>query len=144
MGDAPVTEMTADERDTFLGTGGMGVMSLSTAEEEPPHSIPVSYGYDSVETNFYFRLAVAPDSAKGTLADRLVSFVVFGETDAVWRSIVATGRLESTTDAAIANETLQGLERVEIPLVDFFDKPVRDVEFEFYRLDPQAISGRMA
>lgn len=143
MVDVSVTEMAEDERDAFLGRGGTGVISLSTAIDDPPHSLPVSYGYDAVGSTFYFRLAVPPGSEKGDLADRPVSFVTFGETDGVWQSVVATGRLEATTDEAIATETLEGLERVEIPLVDFFGKPIRDVDFEFYRLDPEQLSGRI-
>jgi hypothetical protein len=33
---------------------------------------------------------------------------------------------------------------VDIPYVDIFDRPVRVVEFEFYRLDPDQLHGRKA
>ena len=74
-------ELEAEERDEFLGDGGVGVISFSTGGEEPPHSIPVSYGYDAVETTFYFRLAVGPDSQKGDVGDRSVTFVVHAGKD---------------------------------------------------------------
>jgi nitroimidazol reductase NimA-like FMN-containing flavoprotein (pyridoxamine 5'-phosphate oxidase superfamily) len=135
-------ELEAEERDEFLGDGGVGVISFSTGGDEPPHSVPVSYGYDAVETTFYFRLAVGPDSQKGDVGDRSVTFVVHGEGEGPWRSVVASGRLEPTTDESIATETLQGLERVRIPLFDVFDRPAAAVPFEFYRLVPDELAGR--
>lgn len=134
--------MDADERDAFLGNGGTGVISFPSPNGESPHSVPVSYGYDSTETTFYFRLAVGSDSDKGDVAGRHVTFVVYGRQDDDWQSVVAKGRLEATTEPSIATESLQGLQQVHIPLVDIFGRPVRDVPFEFYRLVPEEITAR--
>lgn len=142
MSDTEPIEMDADERDEFLGAGGTGVMSFSTTADTPPHSIPVSYGYDATETTFYFRLAVGPDSGKGDPAERAVTFVAYGEADDTWRSVVASGRLEETTEKSIANETLKGFEQVQIPLVDIFGRPPGEVPFRFYRLVPDEITSR--
>lgn len=142
MDDADIGEMDATERDDFLGTGGTGVVSFSTTGDEPPHTVPVSYGYDAAESNFYFRLAVGSDSAKADPAGRAVSFVVYGHEADGWRSVVATGSLEATTEASIATDTLQGLERVHIPLVDVFGEPPKDVPFEFFRLVPAELTAR--
>ena len=134
--------MDEEERDAFLDDGGTGVMSLSSMGDERPHSVPVSYGYDPLESTFYFRLAVDSASEKGDLADRAVTFVTYGQQNDTWQSVVAGGRLEATTTESIATETLQGLERVHIPLVDIFGRPPRDVQFEFYRLVPDELTGR--
>jgi hypothetical protein len=56
--------------------------------------------------------------------------------------VVAEGRLERTTDEEIATETLQGLDRVRIPLFDVFERPPGRVPFEFYRLVPDELTGR--
>lgn len=135
-------EMDAEERDSFLGNGGTGVLSLSAPGDDPPHSVPVSYGYDAETGTFYFRLAVDPDSAKGDLAERAVSFVTYGQSDERWRSVVAKGRLEGTTEESIAIATLEGLQRVDLQYVDIFDEPPRSVTFEFYRLVPDEIGAR--
>jgi nitroimidazol reductase NimA-like FMN-containing flavoprotein (pyridoxamine 5'-phosphate oxidase superfamily) len=135
-------EMSEDERDAFLGAGGTGVLSLSTERDEPPHSIPVSYGYDSSAGAFYFRLSVAPDSEKGDLSDRPATFVTYGESDDRWQSVVARGRLESTTEESVAIETLEGLHGVDLQYVDIFGQPLRTVSFEFYRLAPETIGTR--
>lgn len=134
-------EMETDERDEFLGHGGTGVISFSTPGEDSPHSIPVSYGYDATETTFYFRLAAGAGSEKGELNGRAVSFVTYGREDGWW-SIVVSGRLEDVAEEAIATQTLDGLDRVHIPLIDMFGRPTRTVSFEFFRLVPEKISGR--
>jgi nitroimidazol reductase NimA-like FMN-containing flavoprotein (pyridoxamine 5'-phosphate oxidase superfamily) len=131
------------ERDEFLGTGGVGVLSLRSDDaDEAPHSVPVSYGYDERENTFYFRLAVDGDSEKPPLADRAVTFVTYDTVDDRWHSVVASGRLTETTDESISTESLAGLDRVGIPLVDIFGRTTADVQFEFYRLVPNSLTGR--
>lgn len=134
--------MDTEERNTLLGAGGTGVISLSTPDGEPPHSIPVSYGFDADEETFYFRLAADSESAKGNLDGRAVSFVTYTKREDGWQSVVATGSLEPTTDGDIATDTLAGLERVDIPYVDIFGDPIADVSFEFYRLVPAELTAR--
>jgi len=136
--------MADDERDEFLGRSGTGVLSLSTAGDDPPHSVPVSYGYDPVDEVFYFRLAVGEESGKANPTDRGTTFVTYGERDGRWRSVVASGQLVSTTDESLSTESLAGLERTkQIPIVDVFGEPTSQVEFRFYRLDPDRLTGRV-
>lgn len=89
MSESDSETMDEGERDEFLGSGGTGVISLST-DEAAPHSTPVSYGYDAAEAVFYFRLANKSGGAKGDLSGRAVSFVTYGNDDG-WKSVVATG-----------------------------------------------------
>lgn len=142
MSDSPTPTMTAQERDEFLGTGGTGVLSFARSGDEPPHSVPVSYGYDGSENTFYFRLAVDSDSEKKHLLEDPVTFVVYGRRDDTWRSVVAKGQLEGTTEESAAKESLQGLQRVHIPIVDVFGRPTGDVPFEFFRLVPEEFTSR--
>ena len=135
-------QLTDAERDEFLGDGGTGVLSFATAPDEPPMSIPVSYGYFADADSIYFRLSMPDDSRKESLVDNPVSFVVHHETDAGWRSVVATGRLESVAEAPYDSAALQGLWAVDIPTVDVFEQPPSEIPFETYRLRPDAISGR--
>lgn len=136
--------MEDDERDEFLGRSGTGVLSLSTSGDNSPHSVPVSYGYDPVEEAFYFRLAVGKESGKANPTDRGTTFVTYGERGGRWRSVVASGRLVSTTDESVSAESLAGLERTEqIPIVGVFGEPTDRVDFEFYRLDPDRLTGRV-
>jgi len=134
--------MTDQERDDFLGRGGTGVLSLAT-DDGPPHAVPVSYGYDGTAATFYFRLAVGSGRSKGDLADRSVAFVTHDRPDGGWHSVVAEGRLEDVEREGIETETLEGLRRVDMPLVGAFDHPTREVSFEFYRLVPESLTGRV-
>jgi nitroimidazol reductase NimA-like FMN-containing flavoprotein (pyridoxamine 5'-phosphate oxidase superfamily) len=132
--------LSAEERDDHLGNGGTGVLSLSRSNTEPPRTLPISYGYDATEATFYFRLS------GGILSEELdghpVSFVTYGDGEDGWWSIVATGRLEDVEREGIATETLDGLDRVHIPLVDMFDAPTREVSFDFLRLVPDELTAR--
>lgn len=135
-------ELDREARGEFLGTGGTGVLSFATAADEPPHSIPVSYGYDPTDETFYFRLSVGPDREKADLLDRGVAFVVYERTDDHWQSVVATGHLEHVEDDAAGTEALAGLDRSHIPMFDVFERPSSQVTFAFYRLVPTRLTGR--
>jgi len=135
-------QLTDEERDEFLKTGGTGVISFATEADEPPVSIPVSYGYFADADSIYFRLSVPDDSRKKTLVGNPVSFVVHRETEAGWRSVVATGRLESVADAPYESAALQGLWAVDIPTVDVFERPPSEIPYRTYRLIPDTVSGR--
>ena len=144
MGPLHRADLEADARDDFLGHGGTGVISFGAGEDASPHTVPVSYGYDPTETNFYFRLASDRDSGKGEVAGRPVTFVTYGrhEQRDRWVSVVAKGSLERVDTEGISTETLSGLERVDIPIVDTFDRPVEEVSFEFVRLVPDELTAR--
>jgi len=105
--------------------------------------VPVSYGYDAAERTFYFRLASDPESPKRDIEKSEVTFVVYGQRNDDWWSVIAKGHLEETTNDSIATETLQGFQNVHIPLVDIFGDPPKDVPFEFYRLVPDELTNRI-
>ncbi len=136
--------MGAEAVDRFLGNGGTGVLSLSTPGDEPPDAVPVSYGYDAEDRVFYFRISVGHADEPGELAGRPVTFVAYGTggEEERWCSAIARGRLQNVDEAGIATETLAEMERIDIPLVDVFEEPLRMVSFDFFRLDPDEFTGR--
>ena len=71
-----------------------------------------------------------------------VSFVVHGETDAGWRSVVATGTLEELAELPEESAAVQRMWAVSIPTVDMFDRPRDEIPFHDFRLVPETISGR--
>lgn len=135
-------QLTDDERDRFLGDGGTGVLSFSTSVDEPPVSLPVSYGYFADAVSIYFRLSMPDGSRKQRLVDNPVSFVVHRETKAGWRSVIATGRLTEVTDAPYDSAALQGLWAVDIPTVDVFERPPAEIPYRTFRLIPDEVTGR--
>lgn len=134
-------QLSDEEMDEFLGRGGIGVMSFPP-EDGPPVSIPVSYGYNAAERDFYFQLSFPPESRKEELVDDPVSFVTYDETDAGWRSVVATGRLEEITDEPYESSAIQGMWAIQIPIVDIFERPREEITFRYFRLDPDSMTGR--
>ena len=144
MVDTDAPEMDDDDLDALLEIGGTGVISMPAGEDEPPYTIPVSYGYDAVDRVFFFRLSFPPDSDKAGIVDGQipVSFVTYDETDDGWQSVVATGRLEEIEESETPTVALDELRRVHIPLVDVFGTHTRTVTFRFFRLDPDELSGR--
>lgn len=135
-------QLSDDELDEFLGRGGTGVISFSTETDTAPVSIPISYGYNATDRTFYFNLSFPPDGEKADFVDRPVSFVTHRETDKGWRSVVATGSLEDLTDAPYASDAIQGMWAIQIPAVDMFERPRREVTFQHFRLVPETLTGR--
>lgn len=135
-------QMSEGELNEFLGTGGIGTLSFSTELEEPPFSLPVSYGYDPDGMAFYFRLSFPSESGKTPVVDNPVTFVTHEQTDTGWRSTVATGRLEEVSDMPYESSTVQAMWAVDIPEVDVFDRPPEEITFRQFRLDPETLTGR--
>jgi hypothetical protein len=137
--------MNEEERSEFLGRGGTGIISFDTPDDDPPYSRPVSYGYDAETGNFYFRFAVGPDDAgKGNIVDedRVISFVTYDQTDGGWRSVIVTGRLEEITKSALDPSVAEAIERIAIPFVDVYDSHPLTLEFRFFRLTPDDVTGK--
>ena len=145
MEDIRSVRMNEDERNEFLGRGGTGIISFDTPSDDPPYSRPVSYGYDAETGDFYFRLAVGPeDTGKKDVIDEgaVVSFVTYDETGHGWRSVIATGRLEEITKSALDPAVADAMERVTIPFVDVYDSHPLTLEFRFFRLTPDDVTGK--
>ncbi|MCU4925761.1 pyridoxamine 5'-phosphate oxidase family protein [Halobacteria archaeon AArc-dxtr1] len=136
------TNLTEDERNDFLSNGGTGVLTFTTDRDEPPASLPVSYGYFADDETFYFRLSFPPGSSKSDAIDSPVSFVTFGQTDDGWRSVVATGTLEELADMPYDSVAVQAMWAISIPTIDIFDRPREEIEFRDFRLDPETLTGR--
>ncbi|WP_135824279.1 pyridoxamine 5'-phosphate oxidase family protein [Halorussus ruber] len=143
MTDPRSVTMDDEERDNFLEPGGTGVLSFARGEESP-FSLPVSYGYDVAEGHFYFRLAFGPDAGKAEVVEEgaSVSFVAYADTDSGWRSVVASGELSEISEDALDPEVGEAMQRIELPLVDVFERNPREVSFRFFRLDPEELTGR--
>ncbi len=135
-------QMPKGERDEFLDTGGIGVLSFSTEITEPPASLPVSYGYLADAGTLYFRLSFPPGTHKTDVIDNPVSFVSYDRTTDGWRSVVATGYLEELADLPHESVAVQGMWAVDIPTVDIFDRPREEISFQDFRLDPETLTGR--
>jgi nitroimidazol reductase NimA-like FMN-containing flavoprotein (pyridoxamine 5'-phosphate oxidase superfamily) len=135
-------EIDDDQRDALLGAGGTGLIAFPAGEDTAPHAIPVSYGYNSQNQTFYFRLAQSSDSAKPPLDGAAVTFVTYGESDGWW-SVIAQGKLEDIEGVEDATAELDQLHHVDIPIMDVFPADESEMMFEYVRLVPDEMTARM-
>ncbi|NHN41197.1 pyridoxamine 5'-phosphate oxidase family protein [Halorubellus sp. JP-L1] len=142
MGDTDSHRLDDDALDAVLSTGGVGVLAFASGADDPPHSVPVSYGYDAETESLFFRLAVGGDSTKAELLDAPATFTVYREGEDGYESVVAQGQLESIAEEDVDPSVLDGLSRVDIPLFDAFERDTREIQFEFVRLDAADATGK--
>jgi nitroimidazol reductase NimA-like FMN-containing flavoprotein (pyridoxamine 5'-phosphate oxidase superfamily) len=135
--------MSPEETDAFLGSHETGVMSLARTDE--PYAIPISYGYDASNGQFYTRLVSTPESEKRRFLDsnpdaRLVVYEADGDT---YRSVIATGTLVRIDPQELTVEDVQQYGDAKRPLFEIWPKQKGELDIELYRLDPETLSGRL-
>lgn len=136
------TEMSADETDDLLGRHETGVLAL--AREGDPYAIPISYGYDRENREFYLRLVSTPESEKRSFLASSPStrLVVYEEEETTYRSAVVVGTLEPIDPENLTPETIEQYGRAKRPLFEIWGESKENLDIELYRLEPDEISGR--
>ncbi|WP_181690833.1 pyridoxamine 5'-phosphate oxidase family protein [Natronomonas sp. LN261] len=136
-------EMSAEETDTFLGAHETGVLSLARADE--PYAIPISYGYDASDRQFYVRSVSTPDSEKNRFfsADPDARLVVYDDEDDTYRSVIAVGTLDRVDPAELTVEDIQQYGSAKRPLFEIWPKAKGELDIDLYRLDPEVLNGQM-
>lgn len=136
------TELADERVDAVLSDHQTGVLTLARGDD--PYAIPVSYGYDATERQLYLRLVSTPDSEKQRFlsSDPKARFVVYGERDGTYRSVVAKGRLENAPRTELNLDRIEQYGDAERPLFEMWGETRRDLDVELYELDPDTLSGR--
>jgi nitroimidazol reductase NimA-like FMN-containing flavoprotein (pyridoxamine 5'-phosphate oxidase superfamily) len=136
------TEMTDTEIDDFLGRHETGVLSLARTDE--PYSIPISYGYDDDDREFYMRLVSTPESEKRQFLESApkARLVVYDEAASTYRSVIATGDLESIEPAELTPEQIAQYGDAKRPLFEIWAEGKDALNIELYRLAPATLEGR--
>lgn len=144
MALAEETEMSPAEVDAFLGHRETGVISF--AREGEPYAIPVSYGYDDSDRQFYLRLVSTPESTKRAFLDSSprARFVVYDEVDggSAYLSVVANGVLEAVDPDGLSVEQVAQYGDARRPLFEIWGVETADLDIELYEFDPEELSGR--
>jgi len=137
------TEMSAEETDAFLGAHETGVVSLARTDE--PYAIPISYGYDASDRQFYMRLVSTPESEKRRFLDSnpAARLVVYEEEGDVYRSAIAVGTLVRIDPEELSVEDIRQYGAAKRPLFEIWPKQKGDLDIELYRLEPEELSGRL-
>jgi nitroimidazol reductase NimA-like FMN-containing flavoprotein (pyridoxamine 5'-phosphate oxidase superfamily) len=132
-------ELTRNECDTLLREQNIGVLSLANGEDT--YAIPESFGYNG--ENLYFQLVYDEDSDKMSFLEmtRKTTFTVYTESPA--ESVIVQGKIDPVSED---NQTLAATaiaENAVLPSLNVsLDKTPEELMFEFYRLQPESISGR--
>ena len=136
------TEMTDAEIDDFLSRHETGVLSLARRGE--PYAIPISYGYDDDKREFYMRMVSMPESEKRQFLESSpqARLVVYDEAESSYRSIIATGDLESIEPAALTPDEIAQYGEAKRPLFELWAEGKDALNIELYRLEPTTLNGR--
>ena len=128
--------------DELLSRQETGVLSM--ARDDDPYAIPISYGYDATDRVFYLRLVSTPDSEKRQFlsSSPKVRLVVYEESVPVYRSVVASGMLESIPRDELTVEHIEQYGRAKRPLFEMWAEHKPDLEVGLYRLAPEELTGR--
>lgn len=135
-----VIQLDAPEIADFLSANQTGVLAL--ARDGDAYAVPVSYAFDADGPALYFRLGYAADSQKRAYlaATDQVSFVVYGETDAGWTSVVAIGPVEEVAGDSTDSTVAEAVHDLDIPFFAVHGDAA-DLEFHLVRLDVETLSG---
>lgn len=134
MDEAGIGERLAAKGDGVLSFGG-----------DPGYAIPVSFGYDAPNRRLVFQFVFPSDSRKRDYVDApaevsLVSYEWNGPDD--WWSVIVTGDLTPVPDAEEAAAAAVFAEFATPVSTTVFDRPLQELEPEWYQLDVAALDGR--
>lgn len=135
-----VIQLDALDIADFLSAHHVGVLAL--AKDGDAYAVPVSYAFDDDGPALYFRLGYTADSQKRAYLEATdhVSFVVYGETDAGWTSVVAMGPVEEAAGSSTDSTVAEAVHDLDIPYFTVHGDAA-DFEFHLVRLDVETLSG---
>lgn len=144
MADETATEMDALAIDSFLESQHTGVLTMAKADDA--YGVPLSFTYDDEDRAIYLRLGFAPGSQKRQYLDATdhVTFVVYEDTEAGWKSVVFEGKLEYVTDEDVDATVVEAMKGLDIPYFKVHERPATDVQFDVARIQPTKVSGIVA
>ncbi|EMA32193.1 pyridoxamine 5'-phosphate oxidase-related FMN-binding protein [Halobiforma lacisalsi AJ5] len=134
--------MTDAEIDDFLSRHETGVLSL--ARDNEPYSIPISYGYDEENQDFYMRLVSTPDSEKREFLDSTPEsrLVIYDESGSTYRSVIGKGTLENIAPGELTPDQIAQYGDARRPLFEIWAQGKDELDIELYRLSPETLEGR--
>jgi nitroimidazol reductase NimA-like FMN-containing flavoprotein (pyridoxamine 5'-phosphate oxidase superfamily) len=138
--------LNSDEIDDVLIRQGIGVLAM--VDNEQPYAIPMSFGYDSDQAVFPMQWGGGYDSRKNTAIDSnanvcLTVYEQDPEEEAIWRSIVITGKLyEIPEDQEQQAYASLAANAQFAPDLGVWGIPFEDVELRLFGLDTKNCTGR--
>lgn len=133
--------MDALEIAEFLEARQTGVLAMG--RDDVGYGIPISYTYDEEGPYIYFRLAYAGKSEKREFIEATdsVAFVVYDDTEAGWKSVVAEGPIEERSQTDFETHRIEAVKRLDIPYFTVHDRSADELDFVIARIDVTSLTG---
>lgn len=111
---------------------------LTLARNNDPYAIPISFGYDTNEKQFYIRLVKTTDSQKHDFLHSTPScrLVIYENEEPYFTSIIAHGELTEIAPSELTVEHIEQYGDAKRPLFEIWN------DEELYMLAPSEISRR--
>lgn len=133
--------MDSIEIGDFLEAHHTGVLAMG--KDEVGYGIPISYTYEDEGKFIYFRLAYGESSQKREFIEAAssVAFVVYADTEAGWKSVVAQGPIEERSATEFEARRIEAVRELDIPFVAVHDQPAENLDFTIARIDINKLNG---
>ena len=144
-------QMPEDECYALLDTGTYGVMS--TAVDNQPYSVPLSYVWQNGKVYFHCALtgrkldilAVNQNVCFSVVCNDVGAFFENGNYSTIYSSVIVFGKCRSVADPAERNSALRALCQKYLPdCMDSVDAAIQRSGkiTAVYRIDPEYITGK--
>ncbi|MFP4188026.1 MAG: pyridoxamine 5'-phosphate oxidase family protein [Halobacteriales archaeon] len=123
----------------------MGVGTLAFGSDKGGYAVPMSFGYDAPNNECVFQFGFGDGSEKQTYieTDNPVTLAVHDrESVDDWRSVLVRGSLERIPSDEHTRASAVFAAQAKMVSVDIFEREMNEMEFEWYRIDVDSITGR--
>lgn len=139
------SEMEREDAVDYLQQEGVGTLAFGT--EEGGYALPMSFGYDTSNDTCVFQFAFDEDSEKVSYieAGNPVTLTVHSRKSVDdWRSVLVRGPLERVPSEERTRASAIFASQAKMASTDVFQKPMQEIDFEWYRINVDEVTGRVA
>lgn len=139
------SEMERDDAVDYLQQTGVGTLAFGS--EEGGYALPMSFGYDSSNDTCVFQFAFDEGSEKRSYIETGNPVTLTTHTrESVddWRSVLVRGTLERVPTEEQTRASAIFASQAKMASTDVFQKPIQEIDFEWYRIDVDEVTGRVA
>ena len=139
------SEMEKEDAVEYLQETGVGTLAFGS--DEGGYALPMSFGYDASNDHCVFQFAFDEDSEKRSYIEtgNRVTLTVHdrGSVDD-WRSVLVRGPLDEVPSDERTRASAIFASQAKMASTDVFQKPMQEIDFDWYRIDVDEITGREA
>ena len=137
------SRMEREEAVEYLQETGVGTLAFGS--EAGGYALPMSFGYDGSNDTCVFQFAFDEGSEKWSYIEtgNPVTLCVHSrESVDDWKSVLVRGPLEPIPSEEQTRASAIFASQAKVASTDVFQKPMQEIEFGWYRIDIEEITGR--